>query len=238
MHMVEQYGDNIVGLKVRASGSVVGRMGMEPLRVGVKTARELKLPLTVHVGNYPPALTEVLELLGRGDVVTHAFHGKKGGILTEADRIIPEALSARGRGVLFDIGHGAASFSFRVYKKALADGFDCDLISSDLHQENYNGPVYNLPSVVTKVINCGERLEDAITKCTSAPARCYGLKDIGEIAVGYTADFNIMELAGTDERISDSIGETIELKQKLVMKKTIYSRGKESEIFKHVNERS
>lgn len=230
--ILEKYPENIVGLKVRASASVVGEMGMKPIRLAAETAKETGKSLTVHVGNYPPALTEVLELLGSGDVVTHAFHGKKGGILTEEEHIIPEALEARKRGVLFDIGHGVASFSFHVFQKALEEGFDCDMISTDLHRENYNGPVYNLAAVVSKTINCGESLEDAISKCTSVPARHYGLKGLGEIAEGFTADFNILDLAECREKVEDAIGDTIELKRKIVLKNTIYSRGGESEIFK------
>lgn len=232
--ILNAYDDNIVGLKVRASASVVGELGMEPIEIGAKTARETGMSLTVHVGNYPPALAEVLNLLGKGDVVTHAFHGKCGGILDDDGHIIPEASWARDRGVLFDIGHGEASFSFRVFEQALKEGFDCDLISTDLHQGNYNGPVYNLAAVATKVINCGENLESAIEKCTSVPAKHYGLKNLGEIQVGYIADLNIMELVDCQEEAKDSIGDSLAIRKKLVLKKTLYSRGGESEVFKHI----
>lgn len=229
--MLAEYPDNIIGLKARASASVVGQMGLEPIGLAAKLARETGKPLTVHVGNYPPALTEVLRLLDKGDIVTHAFHGKRGGILTEEGGIIPEAEAARARGVLFDIGHGVASFSLRVFEKALKQGFDCDLISTDLHVENYEGPVYNLAAVLSKILNCGESLEDTIHKCTCAPARHYGLKGLGEIREGCTADFNLMKLVPCKEEVVDSIGDTMILKEKFLLQKTIYSRGDESEVF-------
>lgn len=231
--ILKAYDDNIVGLKVRASASVVGDLGMEPIEIGAKTAQKTGKSLTVHVGNYPPALTDVLNLLGKGDIVTHAFHGKKGGILDDDGYIIPEAREARERGVLFDIGHGEASFSFRVFQQALREGFDCDIISTDLHQGNYNGPVYNLAAVATKVINCGESLEEAIEKCTSVPAKHYGLKELGEIQAGYIADLNIMELTDCQEEAQDSIGDSLAISRKLILKKTLFSRGEESEIFEH-----
>lgn len=231
--IADQYGDNIVGLKARASASVVGGMGLTPIAQAAKTAKELGKPLMVHVGNYPPALTDVLDLLGKNDIVTHAYHGKKGGILTEQGEIIREAMEARARGVLFDVGHGVASFSLRVFEKALKRGFDCDMISTDLHRENYEGPVYNLAAVASKVIACGNTLEDAVRKCTSVPARHFGLKGLGELAVGFTGDVNIMEFAPCTESVIDSIGDSVTLTQKLVLKKTIYSRGEESEIFEH-----
>lgn len=231
LRIAEKYADNIVGLKARASASVVGNMGLLPIQRAAYLAKEIKRPLMVHVGNYPPALTQVLELLDKNDIVTHAFHGKRGGILTEQDAVIPQALAARERGVLFDVGHGVASFSFEVFKKALAEGFDCDLISTDLHEQNYQGPVYNLAAVLSKVMGCGESLEDAIHKCTAAPARHFGLKDLGELKPGYIADLNIMELSPCREEVTDAAGNTMVLKEKLVLKKTIYSRGEESEIF-------
>ena len=229
--ILEKYGDNIVGLKARASASVVGEMGLTPIKEAARIAKETKKPLMVHVGNYPPALSEVLELLGKNDIVTHAYHGKKGGILDESGEIIPEAVKARERGVLFDVGHGVASFSLRAFEKALAKGFKNDMISTDLHVENYEGPVYNLAAVVSKVIGCGVSLEDAIHECTYVPAKHYGLKGLGELRKGCIADLNIMELADCEEEVVDSIGDTLLLKEKLVLKKTIYSRGEESEVF-------
>lgn len=231
---IEKYSDNIVGLKARASASVVGKMGLKPIAIAAETAEKMGKPLMVHVGNYPPALTDVLNLLGKGAVVTHAYHGKKGGILTEEGHIIPEAIQARERGVLFDIGHGVASFSLKVFRKALAEGFDCDLIGTDLHVENYEGPVYNLAAVLSKAVGCGEALEDAVEKCTSAPARHFGLTGLGELKPGATADLNIMEFAGCEDEVEDSIGDKMVLRKKLVLKKTIYSRGENSEIFEHV----
>ena len=66
---LKKYPDNIVGLKARASASVVGQMGLKPIELAAKLAAETGKPLMVHVGNYPPALTEVLKLLGKNDIV-------------------------------------------------------------------------------------------------------------------------------------------------------------------------
>lgn len=228
---VERFGDNIVGLKARASASVVGEMGLRPIERAARLARETGKPLMIHVGNYPPALKEVLRLVDKGDVISHAFHGKKGGILTEQKDILQEALDARARGVLFDVGHGVASFSFQVFCQALLHNFDCDLISTDLHKENYEGPVYNIASVASKLINCGESLEQAIHKMTCAPARHFGLAGLGELREGFTADLNLIRFDSCREEIADSIGDRIVLREKITVVKTIYSRGDESEIF-------
>lgn len=230
---LKKHRDNIVGFKARASASVVGSMGLAPIVEAARLAQKFQLPLTVHVGNYPPALSEVLTLLHQGDIVTHAFHGKKGGILNETGEIIPEAVAARERGVKFDIGHGVASFAFDVYKKARAENFDCDLISTDLHIENYEGPVYNLAAVLSKAINCGETLGEAIHKATYAAAQAYQLKELGEIKVGYIGDCSLMEFIECDEVVVDAMHEHLQLTKKLTLNRTIYSRGDESEIYQH-----
>lgn len=222
---VARHRDNIVGLKARASASVVGEQGLKPIAMAADIAHELALPLMVHIGNYPPALKDVLGLLDRGDIITHAYHGKPGGILTpERDAIIPEALAARERGVRFDVGHGVASFSFRTFERALELGFDCDSISTDLHVQNYNGPVYSITSVLSKLLNCGETLEQVVSKCTSVPAGFFGLAGLGHLNVGDVADLNLVNVVDCDEAVEDSIGDSLEVHKKLVVTKTIYSR--------------
>ena len=229
LHCIAKHRKNIVGIKARASGSVVGQMGLKPIVKAKEIADKAQLPLVVHVGNYPPALGEVLDILGENDVVTHAFHGKNGGILDEHGKVIKEALVARQRGVKFDIGHGAASFSFVVFQKALKEGFDTDLISTDLHKENYLGPVYNIMNVITKMVNCGESFENAITKVTSAPADHFKLDHLGHIRVGDIADLSIFELVDCNEVAQDSMGQDIEIKSKMKLNRVFYSQGEETD---------
>lgn len=231
--MIADYPDHIVGLKARASASVVGDLKTQPIQKAAQIAHKVGLPLMVHVGNYPPALGEVLDLLQHNDIVTHAFHGKDGGILNDESRIIPQAIEARKRGVKFDVGHGEASFSFQVYKQAMKEDFDCDFISSDLHVGNYQGPVYNLAAVLSKVINCGESLADAITKVTSAPAQLFKLKDLGELREGAIGDVSIMQLTTSTKKVVDAVNEELQLTQELMLQYTIYSRVGQSEVYKH-----
>lgn len=235
--VVAEHRDSIVGLKARASASVVGDEGLTPIAQAASIAHELGIPLMVHIGNYPPAFTDVLNLLDRGDIITHSFHGKPGGILTEQrDAIIPEALAARERGVKFDVGHGVASFSFRTFKRALELGFDCDSISTDLHVENYEGPVWSITAVLSKLLNCGETLEQVIEKCTSAPAAMFGLTGLGHIQPGDVADLNLVRVEDCDEVVEDSIGDTLELSRRLVVDATIFSKGADSAVIDRTGE--
>ncbi len=75
--------DFIVGLKARMSSSVVGENGIQPL-IKAKAIQKAtgNLPLMVHIGNNPPNLDEIADLLTSGDIITHCYNGKPNRILT------------------------------------------------------------------------------------------------------------------------------------------------------------
>ena len=136
-----EHPDVIVGVKVRLGYQMVGQDPEAALLAARKAADRLELPLMVHVIDMPRPLPWLLSHLGDGDVVTHCFHGSEGGsLLDDAGDVLPDAFAARERGVLFDIGHGIGSFTFRVARTALAQGFPPDTISSDIHAYNVHGP--------------------------------------------------------------------------------------------------
>lgn len=228
--MVRKYPTEIVGLKARASSSVCGSLEIIPIKIATDLAHELDKPIMIHTGNFPPYLQDVLNLMKKKDVLTHAFHGKKGGILNESKEIIEEAVKARQRGVLFDVGHGSASFSFKTFKRAKSLGFYPDFVSTDLHCENYEGPVYSQHAVITKLINIGETLEDCLENATSKPADHFGLDRLGHLKVGYFGDLSISKLEEVDEAVVDSMGDTLDLTQNFVSVKTVISRVEGSEI--------
>ena len=161
--------DLIVGIKVRLGYQMVGNDPAPALRLAREAADALGLPLMVHVIDMRPALDWLLPCLGRGDVVTHCFHGNEGGILGADGRVIPAAVTARERGVLFDVGHGEGSFAYHVARSALAQGFPPDTISSDLHAHNVDGPVFDQATTLSKLLHLGMPLEDVIRAATSTP---------------------------------------------------------------------
>ena len=71
--------------------------------------------------------------MGERDILTHCFHDMECGILDENDRIRDSVHAAMERGVIFDVGHGAGSFSWDIVQKAMAQGVEPTTISSDLH---------------------------------------------------------------------------------------------------------
>ncbi len=185
----------IRGIKVRMSSSVVGQSGIQPLLIAKEAAREAQVPLFVHVGNAPPALGDILDLLEEEDVVTHAFHGKPGGILDPQGELIPQAARALERGVRFDVGHGTASFSFQTMIKARRLKIAPYSISTDIYEKNFSGPVHSLTMTMSKFLALEFPLGQVIEAVTWAPARILGLQQrLGSLALGRAADISILRL--------------------------------------------
>lgn len=188
--------DVIVGIKVRLDRGRVGENGpIKPLKLARQAADQLNLPIMVHIGRLDAPLAEVLGYLREGDLVTHTYHGHEGGILDEHGQLIRAAWQARGRGVLFDVGHGAGSFAFRVAQAALDQGFTPGTISSDLHVYDINGPVYDLATTMSKFLHLGIPLDEVVRLCTWSPARAVGIPEsIGTLRPGAEADVAIFRL--------------------------------------------
>lgn len=220
--LVEEPG--IRGVKVRMSRSVLGDSGLAPLRTARTVAAEAgdrlgrRVPVMVHVGNGPPALGEVLDLLGEGDVVTHAFHGKPGGLFGGgqddvgpvgaeliAGEPLPQVRAALERGVRFDVGHGSASFAFPVASRALAAGVRPYTISTDLHTRNVDGPVHSLTETLGKLLALGVPLVEVLACATVRAAEVLGVAgESGTLRTGARADLSLLRLREQRVRFTDS----------------------------------
>jgi dihydroorotase len=207
--------DVICGIKVRCSGVVVGNWGVGPLKMARELAREFGLPLMVHVGEAPPRIEDVLDTVEEGDIVTHCFHGKPETALFETPERIALAAAAAGRGVRFDVGHGAASFSFDMVERALAAGFTPFSISTDLHQRNIDGPVHDLATTAAKLLAVGLSLEECVDAITNRPRSVLGLYSNAALACGARADFTVFQIEQGDDTAVDSLGRSMRLSTRL-----------------------
>ena len=197
----------IVGLKARMSHSVVKNNGIKPLKHARKLADAVDLPIMVHIGNAPPPLVEILPLLKQGDIVTHSFHGKKGGILDEKGALIPEAREALNAGVIFDVGHGTSSFSYEVMKQYKRQYDYPFTISTDIYLANYDNPVGSLMTTMSKLLALGFPLEELVAAVTSKPAKALSLKEQGTFQAGTRADVTIFSIKEGEVSLTDSEGQ-------------------------------
>jgi dihydroorotase len=94
--------------------------------------------------------------------------------------------------VLFDLGHGGASFWFRNAVPALAAGFPPDSISTDLHLSSLNGAALDTLHTVSKCIAMGMPLQEAIERTTVTPARAIRRPELGTLSEGAEADVAVL----------------------------------------------
>ena len=197
--------DVVLGVKVRMSENVIARHGLEPLRRAIKACELSGMPAKImcHIGGVADRtlMSQILDQLRPGDVLTHCFSGAPN-IAGEATNIVqdgkllPAALAAKQRGVVFDIGHGGGSFDYTVAEAAIAQGCTPDTISSDIHVFSGNTPgMPYLPWVMSKFLGLGFSLADVVSMATQAPARVINrVAKHGTLQVGAPADLSILEL--------------------------------------------
>src|SRR3954453_4954170 len=123
-----------------------------------------------HIGGVETRelMTQILDTLRPGDILTHAYSGAPNiaGAFTnivQDGRLLPAALAAKQRGVIFDVGHGGGSFDFTVAEPAIAQGCPPDPIPSDVHVFSGNTPgMPYLTGVMSKFLVQGFTLEQVI----------------------------------------------------------------------------
>ena len=203
---VEQNRDLIVGIKVRLSRHITGDHDLEALALAREAADAVKLPLMVHIGSSYSPLRDIFPKLRNGDVVTHSFTAGENGILDTRGRVLPEVHKAIANGVHFDVGHGRGSFSFETAEKAFEQDVLPGTISSDLHQYNVNGPVFDLATTVSKFLHLGLSLEQAIERVTTNPSSLFGqLNGLGTLRGGAEADVAVFSLEEGDFEFVDAL---------------------------------
>ncbi|RKU39183.1 amidohydrolase/deacetylase family metallohydrolase [Candidatus Poribacteria bacterium] len=203
---LQQHRDITVGVKVRQGKMQVGDNGVEPLKLAVEAAERAETSVMCHIGAGVP-LPNILRHLRPGDVITHCFQGNGDNIIDEKGRIIPEVWKAREDGIIFDVGHGAGSFHYEVAQRAMEQGFISDVISTDLHTGNINGPVYDLPTTLSKLIHLGLPLADVIEKATFSAAKAIQREgQLGNLKVGTVADVAVFDVIEGQFEYFDSHG--------------------------------
>ena len=218
--------DIIVGVKFQVGSNMNGRYSLPFLKIARRLCDRYKLKLMAHISFAPPSTDEVMELMRPGDVVTHCYNTHTLGILDRNGKVKASVRDARRRGVLFDIGHGAGSFNFDIARKALDDGFPPDSISTDVYTLNINGPVYDMPTMMSKMLHLGMNLEDVLRTSTVNPAQVIGRVDmLGTLQPGAPADLSLLEILEGRFQLTDAQRNTVTAGKKLVSRLTI-CRGK------------
>ena len=207
VEVVEANRDVIVGMKVRVGRHASGEQGIAPLDIALQVAEETGLPLMAHIDEPPPSYEEVIARLRPGDVLTHAFRPFPNAPCTAQGSVKPAVFAARKRGVLFDIGHGMGSFSFKTARAMLANGFEPDTISSDVHKLSINGPAFDQVTTMSKFLCLGMSLGNIIKASTANAAFALKRPELGSLRPGSVGDATVLSVDEGKFDYVDVVGE-------------------------------
>lgn len=209
----------IQGVKIRAVGPGVPRMGVEMVRLAKQAATEGGVRLMVHIGDRsiadgdgtePTITRQLLPLLDSGDIITHLFSGNPGRIIDGDGKVIPEILEAQAHGVFLDTAHGRQNFSFDVAKAALDQGVQPRSISTDMTPPGRMNTVHSMTEMLARFMALGFSLEEVIRMTTTNPARALGMEDtLGSLAIGRPADISVLKEETGDWLFHDTEGNTL-----------------------------
>lgn len=221
--LMDNYPDLLQGLKIRISRPIVNELGISVLEEAVKFADELSTRIAVHVTDPPAEMNSIAGLLRQGDVLVHCFHGTGTSIIDAQGLIAADVMAARKRGVIMDSANGRNHWSFAVAEAALQQGFEPDIISTDLTAKTlYQDPVFGLPYLMSKYLQLGMGLKNVVAACTSNPAALLGMRGlIGTLGTGAFADIAVFERKNQRVTFSDTQGNTRTGQSLLVPRMTV-----------------
>lgn len=197
---VEENRDIVSGIKVRMGSEVIRHEGLAPLKMASDVAKRVNLPLMVHIGGTPPAIEDVEPFMKRGDILTHCFNGRSAGLWNEDGTPSVTMNKLIDKGVRLDIGHGAGSFNFNVFERAIQHDIPKFTCGTDLHANGVRMYSFDLSTMLTKVWGSGVSLEDTIWGVTTGPAEILGLDNWGTLD-GDIQNATIFEVFDNDKRV-------------------------------------
>jgi len=194
-----------------------------PVEAGGRSGSLADVPVMVDFGarrGERPVADLLTQKLRPGDIYTHVFSGIRG----EQDpsgRLNAALWEGRKRGVLFDVGHGAGSFAWRIAAPALEERFMPDSISTDLHVASMSGGMKDMLNVMSKFLALGMPLESVVQRATWNAARALKQGGVGHLSVDVNADVAVLRLERGDYGFVDSSGARLKAAQRLACELTL-----------------
>ena len=192
----------------------------------VEAGKLANVPVMIDFGEHDPTnsiKSLFLEHLRPGDMFTHTFAniGQRESVVDENGKVKPFVFEAQKKGIVFDVGHGGGSFTWKQAVPALEQGFMPTVISTDLHTQSMNGAMKDLCNVLSKFMAIGMTLEEVISRATWIPAKVINRPDLGHLSVGAEADIAVLKLREGDFGYIDVRRKKVNSSQKLETELTL-----------------
>jgi dihydroorotase len=111
-----------------------------------------------------------------------------------------------------------APLAFTRAAGCLLPGFRPDVISSDVHVLNVDGPAFDLLATLSKFLVLGVDVNSLIAAVTDAPARAIRRPSLGTLAVGTEGDATIVDVEEGSFEFHDTQGERLAADRRLRLK--------------------
>jgi dihydroorotase len=194
-----------------------------PVERAIEAGTRAGIPVMVDFGRAFPekSLAELLtHKLRPGDIYTHVYSGLRGELGPDG-HANPALYEGRKRGVIFDVGHGGGSFTWRVAVPIVREGFLPDSISTDLHATSASGGMKDMLNVMSKFLALGLSVEEVIACATWNPAREIQQEHLGNLSVGAPADVAVLKLEEGAFGFLDMYGARLSGTRKLTCEMTL-----------------
>ena len=218
----KQNSEHIVGIKL---AHYEGRDWTPTIR-GIEAGRIADIPFMVDFGSANPPLpldSLFLHYFRPGDIFAHCYGGGGGGRegLVADGKLRPFMPAARERGVIFELGHGGASFTYANAVPATQAGFYPDVISTDYHNSSMLGAMKDMLTCMDKMLVLGMDFNSVIEASTWKPAQVIKRTELGHLSVGAEADITILNFRTGKFGLPDPVGVKMETDKKLECQMTI-----------------
>lgn len=205
------FGEKAVGVKVYFDASTSDITSVIPLSETCEFAHARDLRVMVHCTNSPVAQSEILETLGKGDILTHSFNGSANN--AEADGF-KSMKAAQKRGVLIDVGFaGNVHADFGILRRAIENGVIPDIISTDITRLSafVRGGRYGMTMCMSIAKYLGMSEIDIFKAVTSNPAKALGKEsELGCLKIGGEADIAVISECAEPFDLTDKNGNRVQ----------------------------
>ena len=204
------YGEKAVGIKVFYDSCSYKDWSMNLLEEICSFAHKKNLKVMVHSTNSPSPMRDIVSVLKKGDILTHAFHG---GVNSGAKDGYDCIIKAKNRGITVDLGfEGINHTDFSVLGNAIEMGVLPDVIGTDITKYSVCtlGGRYGMTMVMSVAKKLGMSEKEVFKAVTSAPAAALG-KDAkwGHIKEGRCADVTVLDYGNEGFNLIDCFGNNI-----------------------------
>jgi len=219
---IRQYKKYIVGIKVAHFEGAE----WTPVDRAVQAGEMTGTPVMIDFGgsNPPLPLNELFEKhLRPGDIFTHVYANVKGRmpVVDETGKVPDYIWAARKKGILFDVGHGGTSFSYKIAVPAIKSGFLPNTISTDIHTGSMNAAMKDLLNVMSKMMAMGMSFPALIKATTDDAAKAVRHEELGSLSENTIADIAILRLEKGQFGYADPTGVKLEGKERIACEVTI-----------------